>query len=97
MPAASKLGCPGGAHQQFHDLGVVRDWNFKHLFTGAQVRWAQRGGGGELPPAPVPGVGEMPSPEGLKCLGAASQGPSAAVPKPFWNLLSCVIPLSTLG
>lgn len=45
MPAASKLGCPGGAYQQFHDLSVVRDWNFKHLFTGAQTRWPQRGTG----------------------------------------------------
>lgn len=42
MPAAPKLGCPGGAHQQFHDLGVVRDWNFKHLFTGAQATEGRR-------------------------------------------------------
>lgn len=38
------------------------------------------------PPCSVPGVGEMPSTEGLKCLGTVSQRPSAAVPKSFFGI-----------
>lgn len=68
---------------------VLSDWNFKHLFTGVQVRWPQKGTRRrrrDLPHCPVLGWGRWHSTEGLKCLGMVSQRPRAAVPKPFWNL-----------
>lgn len=83
MPALSKLGCPGGASQQPHALSVGRDWNFKHLFTGVQLRWPQKGtGGGQCHISPVLGGGDGTALRGEGTGDGVSKA-NAAVPNPL--------------